>query len=205
MGVRGGFLAGFASAMFFLISPSIAHAQAEPQDSPQCPSGCEVSSTVRLLGTFQLTQVGGHSVVSGTLHALGRDNAVEWFQVETGSEPAPAAPLEMIIRVETDGDASHRICHRRTSGADRGRLACVDGSEVRAHWDPSTGPSGSIQIFLPTQGGVLRPPESIAVILLAGPAAPPLRDQYSLQRGYSRRRHPLMHSTRPLRRSSLSE
>ncbi len=142
---------------------------------PGAPSsGSEGLPNARLLGTFQLSYEEGRPVVSGTLYALDRDSAVDWFRVETGSEPllASTSPLEMIIRIETDGDAPHRICHRRTGGADHKRLTCADGSQLRTHWDPSTGPVRSIQVFLPTQGGVLHPPESIAVILLSGSAAP---------------------------------
>lgn len=134
---------------------------------------CHDATGARLLGTFRLENVGATPVLSGTLYSLDRDNAVDWFQIEAGpAADGKAAPVEMIIRLETDGDASHRICHRWTGSADPGRLTCADGSQLRSHWDPSAGPAGSIQVFLPIRGGFLHPPESIAVILLAGPAAP---------------------------------
>ncbi len=125
-----------------------------------------------LVGTFQVSMNAGQPMVSGTLYALQGDSAVDWFQVEAGDASTASESMDMIIRLETDGDASHRICHRRTGVADRGRLTCNDGSQLRTHWDPSEGSVGSIQVFLPMRGGLLHPPESIAVILLAGPAAP---------------------------------
>lgn len=138
--------------------------------------GAHLSATAQesshLVGTFQVSVDAGQPVVSGTLYALGGDSAVDWFRVEAGDASTASESLDMIIRLETDGDAPHRICHRRTGGADRGRLTCDDGSQLRTHWEPSEGSAGSIQIFLPMRGGVLHPPESIAVILLAGPAAP---------------------------------
>ncbi|MFH1532748.1 MAG: hypothetical protein ABIK09_18650 [Pseudomonadota bacterium] len=154
-------LLGVVGAVLFLGVAPAASAQVEDNDA-------------RLLGTFDLSYVDGQPVVSGTLYAVDGDSAVDWFRVEAGSESllTTLAPLEMIIRVEAGGDAPHRICHRRTGGADRGRLTCADGSQLSTRWDPSAGPAGSIQVFLPTRGGILPSPESIAVILLAGSAAP---------------------------------
>jgi hypothetical protein len=132
-------------------------------------AGQEVS---HLVATFRVTLDAGQPVVSGTLHAWLGDSAVDWFQVVAGDAATAPESMDMIIRIETDGNLPHRICHRRTGAAGRGRLTCADGSQLRTHWEPSEGSAGSIEVYLPTRGGVLHPPASMAVILLAGPAAP---------------------------------